>query len=104
VSAPASVSVLTRGSGIAATTGEVFLVGAIVKPTKASTPENPRYYHQLQLAPSADSSSGEVVYVFCEAEHMERAADKLTEANAAVPCTVELSVGRRGLNVERVTY
>jgi hypothetical protein len=94
-----SISLRGEGSGLVATV-KGYATGAVEKLTKKSTPEDPRYYYQLQLAPSEDAS--EAVYAFCEREHAEQVAGAIRKAGAAVPVEATLRIGRRGINVTAV--
>jgi hypothetical protein len=72
---------------------DCYAVGAVGKLTKNSTPDNPRYYYQLELAPSPDA---EPIYAFCEEAHAGIVAAAIQKAGAAVPVTISATLGRRG--------
>jgi hypothetical protein len=81
-----------------------FAVGAQVNVTKKTRelPESEqRQYFVLELSHD-ENAEGEVVYPFCEREHVEKVAAAIRETGGAVPVTVTLRLGRDSLNVSSV--
>lgn len=82
-------------------TFECYAVGAATRKTQASSDDDPRYYHRLELAPDPGS---QVVRAFCEEEQRVEVTNAIKREGRAVRVVVDARVTEGAINVESIKF